>query len=187
MRFKHFFLEALAVDAVNTEVGKTETTVIMGRFQPPTAAHIQIIKDAYKKYKLPVAVFIVKSKTEKSPFEVSLIEKILEAALKGIKYDIYVIDNGFIGEFIDILRNNGKEPKYLMAGSDRIKSYNGQIKRYKEKLNLSLEVKEISRSDEDISASKVRQALQDDDVETFEKMTDRSTHNFYKQLQKALK
>ena len=42
---------------------------------------------------------------------------------------------------------------------------------------------EIKRGDENISASKVRNALKIDDEKTFKKMTPKSIHGFYKPLQ----
>ncbi len=59
-KFKQFLIEAIAVDKVCTKKGKENVSVIMGRFQPPKAAHIKIIEQAYKKNKNKIAIFIVK-------------------------------------------------------------------------------------------------------------------------------
>ena len=45
---------------------------------------------------------------------------------------------------------------------------------------------EIKRTDDDISASRVRNAITIDDEATFKKMTPKSIHNFYKTLQDTL-
>ena len=185
IKFSDYIQEAMAVSDVNTEPGDTDVAVIMGRFQPPTKAHLKIIENAYKKTHNKVAVFIVKSKSEKSPFDTGRVIDILKT-LK-VPIEIFVIKNGFIGEFVHILRNNKLEPTTLWVGSDRKSSYESQIRRYEDTFNLNLEVKEIKRSAEDISASKVREALLNDDFETFKSMMTKNSLKFYEKLKKDLK
>lgn len=183
--FKQVYTEALALKDVNSEPADKEVSVFMGRMQPPTIAHVKIIEDTIKKYKNPVVVAVVKSGNDKSPFSFKLVKSILEKSVKG---DIEVIElkTGFIGDFISPLRANGMEPTILMAGSDRVKGYQGQIKRYKDQFNLNLDVKEIKRTGADVSATKVRQAIKDGDEETFKSMTPKGEWSFFKKLQKEL-
>ncbi len=185
-RFKEVFTEALAIKDVNKDIGKYECSVFMGRFQPPTAAHIKIIDDAVKKYKQQVVVAVVKSGNEKSPFSFKLVKEILQKSCKQ-KPRVIELKSGFIGDFISPIRDFGFEPYVLLAGSDRINGYKAQVKRYTDELNLQLTVKEIKRGDDDISATKVRQAISDDDIETFKKITSKGSHKFFKKLQKELK
>ena len=173
--------EALALDDVNTTPGKEKVSVLMGRFQPLTIAHAEIIENAYKKYKNKVIVAVVKSKNESSPFSFNLVKEIIEKSIK-VPIEVMELSTGFVGDFISPLRDNGKEPTVLLAGSDRIKSYQGQIKRYTEMFNLTLDVKEIPRTASDTSASKVRAALADDDETLFKTMTPKGEHKFYKKL-----
>ncbi len=183
--FKEVYTEALSLDAVNKVPGDKEVSVFMGRLQPPTKAHIDIIESAYKQFKQPVVVAIVKSGNDQSPFPVKLVKDILKKSTKA-KIEVLEIKSGFIGDFISPLRDKGMEPSIILAGSDRVKSYKGQIKRYEEMFNLDIEVKEIKRTGEDISASKVRQALSDDDEETFKNMTSKGTWSFWDKLKKYL-
>ena len=44
--FVEYLNEAIAIDAINTTVGKDEVVVIQGRFQPPTAGHLKAIEVA---------------------------------------------------------------------------------------------------------------------------------------------
>lgn len=179
-------MEALALNAVNKDPGKYGVSVFMGRLQPPTAAHIKIIDDAVKKYKQPVVVAVVTSDNTNSPFSFGLVKNILQASCKQ-KPKVLEIRSGFIGDFLSPLRDDGFEPYVLLAGSDRAKGYKAQIKRYNDMFTLQLSVKEIKRTDADISGTKVRQALVDEDESTFKSMTAKGTHKFYKKLQKAMK
>lgn len=175
------FREALALDKVNPNPQDTEVSVVMGRFQPLTIAHTQIIENAYKKYKRKVVVAVVKSKNEKSPYPFKLVAEIIKKSIK-VPIEVIEIGTGFIGDFIDELRNSGMEPKTLFAGSDRIKGYEGQIKRYQAMFNLTLKVEEIPRTESDVSASKVRQALLDGDEDLFQSMTPQGEWKYYKKL-----
>jgi uncharacterized protein (DUF2141 family) len=54
---------------------------------------------------------------------------------------------------------------------DRLKNYEYQVNRHNKDWNIDLKIKEIKRSDEDISASKVRQSALDNDFKTFKSLT----------------
>ncbi len=179
--FKKYLEEALSLDNVNKTPGKNKVVVMMGRFQPPTIAHLDIIEKAYKKYKLPVIIAIVKSKNKNSPFSVDIIKKMIKESIKG-KIEFLELSSGFIGDFISPLRDKNLEPTILFAGSDRIKSYENQIERYKELFDLNLTVEEIKRNDDDVSASKVRDALKNNDEESFKKLMSKNLHKYFKKL-----
>lgn len=176
------FCEALALDQVNTKPGSEEVSVVMGRFQPLTIAHQQIIEGAYKRLKRKVVVAVVKSKNEKSPYPFKLVKELIE---KSVRVPVHVIEigTGFIGDFLSPLRDMDMEAKTLFAGTDRIKGYQGQVKRYQQMFNLTLKIEEIPRTETDVSASKVRAALAADDEELFKSMTPSGTHKYYKKLQ----
>ena len=180
------FCEALSLDAVNKTPGKEEVSVVMGRFQPLTIAHAQIIENAYKKYKRKVVVAVVVSGNEKSPYPFKLVKEIINKSIK-VPHEVIEIGTGFIGDFLSPLRDKGMEAKTLFAGSDRIKGYNGQIKRYTQLFNLTMTVEEIPRTESDVSASKVRDALAMDDEELFQSMTPKGEHKYYKKLKGYLK
>lgn len=175
------FMEALALDQVNTTPGSEEVSVVMGRFQPLTIAHADIIENAYKKYRRKVVVAVVKSKNEKSPYPFKLVKEIINKSIK-VPHEVIEIGTGFIGDFLSPLRDDGMEAKTLFAGSDRIKGYEGQVKRYQAMFNLTLTVEEIPRTETDVSASKVRQALLDGDEELFQAMTPKGEWKYYNKL-----
>jgi len=183
--FTEYLNEAIAVDKVNTVPGNKEVVVLQGRFQPPTAGHLKAIEAAYKKYKKPVVIVLIKGAKSDVFFDSKIQKEIFEKMLK-VPHQFLELSNGFIGEWINELRNDGFEPKALFCGSDRVKSYEGQIKRYSDKLNLDIKVEEIARTGEDISASKVREALKNDDIELFKANMHKSVWNMFDKLKKKI-
>jgi len=181
--FKEIYLQEIEGNKVP---GDKPVSVFMGRMQPPTKAHIKIIEDAYKKYKQPVVIAVVKSNNEKSPFPVKLIKQILKSSVKA-KIEVIELKTGFLGAFMNPLRDQGFEPTVILAGSDRVKTYQSQVDRYKDELNWNIAVKEIPRTGEDISATKVRQAITDGDEKTYQSMTAKGSHKYFKKLQKYMK
>ena len=172
---------------IKKEKGKQPCAVVIGRMQPPTRAHVDIIENALKKHK-NVLVAIVKGAkpSPKSPFPVNLIRDIL-LEIFGKRILLQVFSRGFIGDVVDFCRRLDYEPVVLYCGSDRVKTYEGQIKRYEDELNLSLKVKEIKRSNQDISATKVREAIKNNDFETFKSMTPEEEWKYFDTLRSYLK
>lgn len=184
-KFKTFIKESENDLAnINKNVGSKEVTVFMGRFQPPSKMHIDIIKKTYNKFNNEIVIAIVNNKSidERHPFDYSIQEEIFKKALINVKYSLININTGFIGEFVDILRKEDKEPTVLICGSDRVKTYNEQLKRYKETLNLNINIFEIKRNSEDISSTKIRSALRVDDYIEFKNNVDKTTYDLYKKM-----
>ena len=71
------------------------------------------------------------------------------------------------------MHEEGYEICSWTCGTDRLESYEKMSNKYHDQAHLSddFEMIEIKRSDEDISATKARQALLDDDKTTFASLT----------------
>lgn len=187
LRFKEYLTEGpLPLDQVSTKVGKKEVAVVQGRFQPPTLGHLKMIKQVYQKTHKPVLIAMVKGSKSKVFFDTKVQQEIWTKMLTGIPHEFVEVGTGFIGDWIDAARKKGLEPIALAAGSDRKKGYEDQINRYKEQLKLNMKFVEIPRTDEDISASKVRKALEDGDEKTFKQMMHKSTHSMFDKLRKLV-
>jgi len=184
--FSEYLDEAIAIDAINTNKGKEPIVVIQGRFQPPTAGHLKAIKAAAKKYHMKVAIVLIKGAKSDVKFDTKIQKEVFSKMLTGIPHMFLEADNGFMGEWVHQLRNKDYEPKAFYCGSDRVKSYQGMIKRYQDKLNIDIKVEEIPRTGEDISASKVREALKNDDLETFKQNMDKRTWSLFNKLKKMV-
>jgi FAD synthase len=194
MRFKDFYLnEAIATEDVNKNPGKNPAVFTAGRFQPFTSGHFKLIQQMKKDGKgAAVILFLVKGKgtgkdKKKNPLSKSEQIKIIKkSAGKDIK-EIIEVPDGFLGTFVDILRKKNYEPKGIFVGSDRLQTNKQQIKKYKDIWNINMKAFEIKRTGEDVSATKVRNAVKSDDFDTFQKLTKNLDKSDFKLLQKRLK
>ena len=158
--------------------------IFSGRFQPVTKAHADIIETIGKENKKGT-IFLVKGKDtskdkEKNPFDVDMQKKMLEAvAPKNVQ--IKIIPTGF---FVDDLNEMPDKNFIAYAGSDRVGAY----KRFTSYLDedKTLEIKEIKRGDDDISATQVRVALKNDNEDGFKKLTDKRVHKMYDELKEII-
>lgn len=174
MRFRELIGEAIAIEDVNTTPGDKPVVVMQGRFQPFTKGHYKVYEQA-KSHGMPVVIYLVKGKKssedkQSNPLEA---EEQIEFIKKSVGSDVEVrvIPDGFIGTWVNDLRNDGMEPKVFLTGTDRMKAYKGMINRYITKWDIDITLDEIERADEDISATRVRQAIKNDDFDTFKDMT----------------
>lgn len=153
--------------------------VVIGRFQPFTNGHLKCVEQAYKELGIPTVICMINTKDEKvdekHPFPSSLILPLYNDAFK--KDDriakVVLVTNADIVKMAEICRTEGYEICSWTCGTDRYDSYKDMAEKYKDMAGLpdDFKVIEVKRSDEDISATKVRQALLADDKKTFDKMT----------------
>jgi nicotinamide mononucleotide adenylyltransferase len=144
----------------------------LGKFRVLTAAHYKIIKDAFAVYD-HVVVALVSSAETKDTRE--LRERMLMTAFP--KLEIVNVQNG---NLFTIMNKASSNINVILAGSDRVASYTKMLEK-----NPDIRVREIKRTDEDISASKVVEALNKDDINTFKKMVDKSIWPFYEELRRV--
>jgi len=184
--------EALTVP--HKEQGKKPVNIFVGRFQPFTLGHVKVFKKMHKENGYPVVVYMVrggKADPEKRPFDEDLQQAMFAKMKKQYPFleASYVVPNGAIDTLYSAARP-AYEPMMWGYGTDRKKAYTGMIdkKAYRDQLGVHPEFKgfEIPRTGENISASKVRNALKIDDEKTFKQLTPKSIHSFYKTLQNTL-
>lgn len=148
--------------------GKSDPTAIfIGRVSPITVAHQKIIADAIRKYSKVYIIIIegfATSKLEKNflTFDdrVDLL-KITNHSAKPI-----LARKGFIPEIIQDNNIDTSKGIAIIAGSDRIDGYKKQFKN----VDYNVIFDEIKRTDDDVSASKVRKAVENDDYPTYARM-----------------
>lgn len=153
--------------------------IMIGRFQPITNGHMKCVDAAWKELKVPTVLAMINTKDEKvddkHPFPSSMLlpiyEKVFEKNPRIEK--IILVKNANIVEIGEMLHNEGYEVCSWTCGTDRLESYEKMATKYHDKAYLSDDFKmiEIKRNDEDISATKVRQALLDDDKKVFASLT----------------
>lgn len=148
--------------------------IFIGRVTPVTVAHQKIINDAIKKYS---HVYIIIIEGEKSS---QLSKNFLTFAQRK---EILKITNpkaepilsriGYIPDIIEKEKIDTSNGVVIIAGSDRIDGYRRQFKG----VSYPVIFDEIKRTDEDVSASKVRQALADKDFSSYRRMVAKGLDN----------
>ena len=183
-----------ALNVPYKEQGKKPVNIFVGRFQPFTLGHVKVFEQMYKKNGLPTVVFLVRSgkpDPEKTPFDEELQQAMFAEMAKQYPFleAAFVVPKAGIDDLFAAVRP-AYEPMMWGFGTDRKKNYEYMINKpeYREQLGVDPDFKgyEIFRTDDDVSASKVRNALMIDDEKTFNRMTPKSIHKFYKTLQDTL-
>jgi cytidyltransferase-like protein len=182
-----------ALKLTHVEQGKQPVNMFVGRFQPFTLGHAKVLETIHKENGYPVVVFLVKAKTKKKGDEFSrpYDEKTQIDMFNHVKKqypflkEIFVIPTGGI----DIMFNEMRpkyEPVLWGTGSDRMTSYGYQVNNdaYRDQLNCRADfgLFEIPRTDDDISATAVRNALLDGDEKQFQNLTPKAVHKMYSEL-----
>lgn len=188
--------EALKVD--NTQQQNKKVNIFVGRFQPFTLGHIKVAEELKKKNGLNTVMFLVKSKNkskddfQKRPFDLDIQSKMLDKITNEYKIisDYFVINTAAIDVIFNELRSKGYEPVLWGTGTDRLKSYSYQVdnENYRKDLNCldEFSLYEIQRGDEDVSATKVRNAIKEDDFDTFKSIMPKSLHSMYDEFKEIL-
>lgn len=176
----------------NQKSGKEKVNFMVGRFQPPTLGHLKVIEQIHDQNGYPVVIFTVRSKKrnpEKTPFSDDTINKMfmdIKNEYPNLIADFIKIPSAGIDTIIDNLRPK-MEPVLWGTGTDRLKGYQLQTQRYRDYPGFpNIEIYEIKRGDDDISASKVRKAIRNNDFNTYKKMMPKSTHKYFDILKKEL-
>ena len=187
--------EALTVKYA--EQGKEPVNMFVGRFQPFTLGHAKVLEAIHKENGYPVVVFLIKAKSKKKgdefrkPYSEDLQIKMFKQVQKQYKFlkEIIVLDRGAIDYMFNAMRPK-YEPVLWGTGTDRMKSYGYQVNNddYRDQLNCRADfgLFEIPRSDDNISATQVRNALLDGDEKTFKKTTPKAIHKMYDILKSEL-
>ena len=163
--FKQFLLEK------NTE----DLAIFTGRFQGFNIGHQIAIKNLKAKYDRTV-VFVVegsKRDLDKNPFSGEVRKKMIETACPGV--DVYIIPNGFIPGAIKYLGLwKGQEKVIIASGEDREENYKAQ----KSETKTPYEIEYIrTERPEGVSGTAVRQALRDNDFNTYKLVAAKGVNN----------
>lgn len=171
-----------------------KVNICLGRFMPFTKGHYKMIEYGLKHNGLPTVIFMISNNKmdKKHPFSDELIQKemdMLKKSLKGIEDTVYVSSANLrkLGQWC---YENNYEPQFWITGSDRLADYKRQAENpiYQERGHFpaSFTTLEVPRTDEDISATKVREAIINDDLDTFKKMMPKGTEKLFNEFKEAL-
>lgn len=187
--------EALTIK--HEKQGAQPVNIFVGRFQPFTLGHAKVLESIHKENGFPVIVFLIKAAKKKKgdefkrPYSEELQIKMFKNVQKQYKFlkDIIVLPSAAIDKMFNELRPK-YEPVLWGTGTDRMKAYGYQVNNdsYREQLNVKndFQLFEIPRTDDNISATNVRNALLDDNERDFKKWTPKAIHKMYDTLKSEL-
>lgn len=179
------------------EKGKTPVVVTHGRFSVPHAGHFGLFEHAWKEgkkkgaKKLVIVIVMGKKSSmdkEKNPTTFEERKALINKGLK-VPHEVVLVNGGFTGTIIDELRKKDLEPVVFTGGPDRIDDYTNQLNKSGKDWNSDAIVTGIKgeRLAGGASATKVRKAIRDNDLETYKKFMPKGLHSEFKKLQKILK
>lgn len=184
-----YLIENIIVRLMKEARGK-KVGMMIGRFQPPTIAHFQLIKNALHENDV-VYVFVAGQKeSADNPFPYEIRKEIL-SYLRNVV--INPAGSGFAPGLIeDNIDLNGVSLVNLYCGTDRVAGYKTQMKEYFDHEGVAWKVKETKRDpDSSVSGTKVRYAIASGDFNSFSGMMateipDRKKRELFKKLQKLI-
>ena len=145
--------------------------LILGKFRVVSKeGHAKLFKRAQTLYDNVVICIVTSGDTKETK---ELREKMVRAVAP--KAEIIHASNGNLAR---ILQNSPININVVYAGSDRVGSYREQLRN-----SLGTEVRELPRTDDDISASKIIANI--DDRKFFEANTPKELHAMYEEIKKA--
>ena len=171
-----------------------KVNICLGRFQPFTLGHYKMIEYGFKENGLTTVILMIHNKKMDSqhPFDDELIQKEMELiknSCPNIEDTIYV-DNADLVKFGQKLKEKEYEAQLWITGSDRLASYKRMAEnpKYQEQGGYpsSFTTLEVPRTDEDISATKVREVINNDDIDTFKKMMPKGSEKLFNEFKDQL-
>jgi len=160
---------------------ENQNALFIGKLRIPTRAHIDIVEQALTRFHHVVICIVKAAKEVKESLPFEKQEEILEAIFKN---KISVI-SATTGNITTIVGKSPKRIRYLLAGSDRVDGYKTQLAKMP-----SISIVETTRdmdSEDNISATKVIEAIKSKDEATFKKMTHPRMWKLFNELGETFK
>ena len=188
--FKDFMKMVLLSEALDPEKyedkakGK-QVSLFLGRMQPIHNGHDAIIK----MMKNPVVVLVKGASSSKdksrNPFDEKYQTKLINMLNPSV--EVVVAKTGYIPDMVNDLRKQGKEVIEVLAGDDRIGSYQNQIDSFNKQMPDEKKIRvKFKITPRVTSATTVRNAIRSDDIETFKKNVPQKLWGEWEKMKKIL-
>ncbi len=175
-------------------MSKKPCNVALGRFQPFTKGHLQMLKDGYDKNGYPAVVFMIANKKfdSKHPFSDELIAKEMEIVKKKYKFvaDTVPATNADIVKIGQKLAEMGYEAHLWLCGDDREAQFKRQAEnpKYREQGQFPDDFTTYTGTGrtEGVSGTAVRNALKADNKKEFKKLVPDGVDVLFDDLKKEI-
>ena len=174
---------------------------MIGRFQPFTKGHYKCVEAAKNLKNIPTVICMIDVPENKvnnrHPFPTDTMIDLYTDLFNNDPNieNVVKVKSADIVKIGELLKDLGYNISSWSCGTDRFNEYNKMATKYRDQAGLSddFEVIEVPRSDEDISATKVRESLLNNDRKSFDKMmpsgstfdTDTLYHTLKSQIEKV--
>ena len=165
-----------------------DVNLIVGRFQPFHNGHLKMAKFLKEKNGNPAVAVVVypgNNKSGKSPFSEDTIKKYMDGVVRDEKeiVDYIIVQRGLIGSAIVKLLDKGYKTKLVGAGEDRMNDYTKQIE-YVKKSDVGDQMQDLKlvETPRVTSATKVREAIADDDYQEVKRLVPKGVSVLYNTL-----
>lgn len=181
----------LSTALTNTSSIPRQVQLFITRAQPLHKGHLKVISQMTN----PVVVIVRGEKSgqdkTKNPFSVETQLMIAKAVLPSY-VSVVLASSGYIPDIIKELSSQYKEhTTAVYCGPDRVAGYRQQIARHNNNatnpVKLDVDILELSRDDDQISATKVRQALMDKDESAYQALMPATAFGLFNTLSDQIK
>lgn len=171
-----------------------DCNIALGRFQPFTKGHLQMLKDGYDKNGYPAVVFMISNKKfdSKHPFSDELIRKELDVVKKKYSFiaDVLPATNANIVEMGKTLHEGGYVPHLWLCGDDRETQFKRQATnpKYQDEGFLPNDFTTYTGTGriEGVSGTAVRNALKEDNKDLFITLVPDGVGKMYDEFKKEI-
>lgn len=176
---------------------KKKVFLFLGRFQPFHLGHLKVMKKLTKHFNCPGVISIIYSDKEnvKSPFSKDILENEMSEVVKNEPNSVvdFIFENrGLLPVIIRDFQVRGYDVIGAGCGEDRYKEYQRHVDymlgpKTDTYITPDFELVLVTRTDDNISATNVRNAIKEDDIETFKQNMPEYLYKFFDIFKKELK
>lgn len=162
----------------------------LGRFQPFHLGHMQVIDAIINHFnQYPIIAVIRGSKSvldkEKNPFDFETQKSLIHKIFPSI--EVGEFPNGYLPDILKHLNEHDIYITNIVVGSDRATDYDRQLKVIPYEVKIFPIERFKNENMENISGSKVRECLKNDDYLTYKTLMPEETFEAFERLKKFIK
>ena len=175
------------------EAKREDTAIYVGRFQGLTLGHLAVIKNIAASHNNGYIIIMKGAKTsldkKRNPFPLGVQQEMF-SKVAGSKFKIMSLSGSFVDAFLKSVEEGKIKGNnfVLYSGPDRLEPYN-KLKRYFKEKGLKLTVvntEQMVQRIEGVSGTKFREALVNNDYNSFKKIAPQPIWSMFKKLQEYL-